>query len=392
MATVTQAVERARNDGRLPPTGVVSIVALNNRFSPNPRGSVRALLDKMFDGADKLAWAVILCRFKGEPADPARESPVARFYRDAFTPRAGGLVEYWRDASLGKVDISGSRVFGWIEVDLQRSKANVGSGATRSTLVDAAVTAAKRDGLDPVTGFFSQISVYIENWSVDGVPLGLDWSDPTWGQYWIDGSTDSRGKVTLTPPHDGNITAHEMGHGFGMNHDIGADLVTEYLDPCCILSQNNPFVKQPWMVNFGPALCLSHLVQKGWMYPRRLYVDDGGWMSGGISLPLASLGDPSARANLGIKLTFKRDQKAWDYFVEYVKPIDWNRGLRNAFVFIRRLAPYGSGQTPAHLGSIQVPAAMGTTAEFVETSGNVKFTVERLNEDGRILRVGALKL
>ena len=144
-----------------------------------------------------------------------------------------------------------------------------------------------------------------------------------------------------------------MGHGFGMNHDIGADLVTEYQDPCCILSQNNPFVKQPWMVNFGPALCLSHLVQKGWMYQRRLYVDDGGWMSGGISLPLASLEDPSARANLGIKLTFTRDQKAWDYFVEYVKPTDWNRGLVNAFVFIRRLAPYGLGQTPAHLGSIE---------------------------------------
>lgn len=114
-------------------------------------------------------------------------------------------------------------------------------------------------------------------------------------------------------------------------------------------------------------------------------------MSGGISLPLASLEDPSARANLGIKLTFKRDQKAWDYFVEYVQPTDWNRGLGNAFVFIRRLAPFGSGQTPAHLGSIQVPA-MGTTAEFVEPSGNVKFTVDRFNQDGRILRIGAFKL
>ena len=127
----------------------------------------------MFDGAE-LAWAVILCRFKGEPADPQRENPVARLYRDAFTPRAGGLVEDWRDASLGKVDISGSKVFGWIQVDLPRSKANVGSGATRSTLVDAAIAAAKRDGLDPVTGFLSQISVYIENWSVNGVPPGLD--------------------------------------------------------------------------------------------------------------------------------------------------------------------------------------------------------------------------
>ena len=54
-----------------------------------------------------------------------------------------------------------------------------------------------------------------------------------WGPFWIDGSADGRGKVCLTPPFNGNITAHEMGHGFGMNHDVGPGLTTasDYADP-----------------------------------------------------------------------------------------------------------------------------------------------------------------
>lgn len=301
MATLMQAVERVRNDGQLPVTGQVSLRDLHARFPPGQRGSLRSVQDQMFQGAAKKPWAIILCRFKNEPADPAREGPIEQFYRGAFTKGTGGLVEFWRDASLGKLDVSGSRVFGWIEVDLERSKANVGSGQNRSTLVDTAIAAARRDGHDPITGFHSQLSVYIENWSMSGAPPGADWSHPTWGQFWIDGSADGRGKVSLTPPHTGNIVAHEMGHSFGMDHDLGADLVGHYMDPCCIMSQNNAFIQQPWNVAFGPAICTSHLSLHGWMYPRRLYVDAGGWMNepDGISLPLATLTDPAARATSG---------------------------------------------------------------------------------------------
>jgi hypothetical protein len=395
MATFLQAVERARNDGELPVTGAVSLRDLDRRYDPLPHGSGRALIDKMYRKAAKVPWAVILCRFKGEAADPAREGPVERLYHEAFRSRTGGLVEYWRDVSLGKVDVSASRVFGWVEVDIPRNKANTGSGTTRSTLVDAAIRAVRLAGDDPLTGYHSQLSVYIENWSINGVPPGLDWSDPVWGKYWIDGSADGRGKVSLTPPHNGNITAHEMGHSFGMGHDLGPNLIAEYQDPCCVMSQQNAFTHPTWNVAFGPAVCLPHLVQRGWMYPRRLYVDGGNWMTlpDGISLPLAALNDPSARANLGIKLSFARGPgTAWDYYLQYVTPTDWNRGLGNSFVFIRRMAPYGNAQTPAHLGTIEVPATTGVTNQFVEPSGNVRFTVERFDSQARILRVGAVRL
>ena len=44
--------------------------------------------------AAKLPWAVILCRFKGSPADFSLEGPIEKFYRGAFAPGPGSLIEY----------------------------------------------------------------------------------------------------------------------------------------------------------------------------------------------------------------------------------------------------------------------------------------------------------
>jgi hypothetical protein len=186
-----------------------------------------------------------------------------------------------------------------------------------------------------------------------------------------------------------------MGHGFGMNHDVGGspNLDTDYADPCCIMSQNNPFTHPIWQRNFGPSLCLPHLMQRDWMYKRRVYYDAGEWLSKpeGITLPLTPIINPIARANLGIKLAYRQGDKTWDYYLEYVRPTEWNRGIGQDFLFIRRMAPKYGG-TPAILGAIAVPSALGVTADFVETTGNVRFQVERFDAKGQILKVSAKKL
>ncbi len=185
-----------------------------------------------------------------------------------------------------------------------------------------------------------------------------------------------------------------MGHVFGMNHDLDADLMTDYRDPSCIMSQNGPFPHPTWNRNFGPALCLPHLMQTGWMYNRRVFVDDGDWMSrpDGITLPLAPISRPGARANLGIKLAFRRGDDSWDYYLEYMVPTEWNRGVPGApYLLIRRMAPKYGG-TPAYLGFVQAPTVVGQSAEKVEPSGNVQFRVEMTSLEGPILKVTARKL
>lgn len=383
MPTVRQAIERGRGAG-LVPGGGATLDHLRRTLGTGP--SVRALVARL-STPQRLPWAVLLCRFKGEASVPATD----QFYRELFSPIHAGMYDYWRDVSLGAIDLAGTQVFGPIELDLERKDAGIGSGHGRRQSIDAAIAAAQRDGLDPVTGFFKQLVVLHHNWSIDDVPAGLDWSDPTYGQYWIDGSADSDGRVCLTPPHDGGISAHEMGHGFGMQHDVGADLTTHYADPCCILSQNGAFTHPRWQRAFGPALCLPHLMQQGWMYEHRVHIDDGGWATRpqGITLPLAPTSRPGAQANLGIKLPFVRGDATWDYYLEYVTPTDWNRGVPGApYLFIRRMGTTDVGTTPIYLGAV----AIGQATEFLEPSGNVLFTAEQTNLPGPILRVTARRL
>jgi len=391
MATLRRAVERARQNGLIPPNGAISVVSLLRQFRPVPKGSVKALLSAMFTSTSKpMPWAVILCRFKGEAPNPEVENPIEKLYRGIFTPGTGGLVEFWRDASLGAIAITGSKVFGWLELDITRANAGIGSGATRSTFVDAAIRAATRTNPDALKGFFSQIAVLTHNWSKDGAPPGADWRTKVWSPFWIDGSADGRGKVTLTPPHNGNITAHEMGHGFGMQHDVSADFQTHYADPCCIMSQQHSFFDPVWGVNFGPAVCVPHLMQQNWMYAQRVFQDGGAWVSKGITVMLAPVDEPGSRANLAMKLPFQTGATKWDYYIQYIRPTDWNQGLGEPFIFIRRLGPGKDvGPTPAILGSISVPAMVGTRAQFVEPSGNILFEVERLDPYGRIVQVHA---
>jgi hypothetical protein len=402
MPTMMQIVERLRERGQAPASGPVSLRALSHQRGSTPRGCLRPLIDHVVrEIAVRKRWAVILCRYKGEAPDTAREQPIEAFYRRAFTPGTGGMIEYWRDVSLGMVDVSDSQVFGWVELEIPRSKAGTGEGTTRGKTVDYAINAVRAAGADPTTGFHSQMAIIAHNWSIDGVPAGSpDWGNPNdpllpYYKYWIDGSTDGRGKVTLTPPHDGNIMAHEMGHGFGMHHDVGDDLTTHYADPCCIMSQQNAFVAPGWNVNFGPALCLPHLVKRTWMFQRRLYTTDDSWMSApeGISVPLAPLTDPGAHANLGAQLPF-RDQagQTWNYYLELVTPVRWNRGLPAASLFIRRTAAIQDiGETPIILGSIRVPEMADVPASFREPHGDVLFTVKRFGNDGRRVMVTARK-
>jgi hypothetical protein len=394
MATLRQAVERARANKLIPQSGTISITSLVRQFHPNPKGSVKNLISVMLaTGAKQMPWAVILCRFKGQAPNPAVEAPIERFYRGIFTPGTAGLVEYWRDASLGTISITGSKVFGWVELDLERAKAGIGSGTTRSTTVDAAIRAVTLHDPNALKGFFSQIAVLTTNWAKDGAPPGADWRTQEWNPFWIDGSADGRGKVTLTPPHDGNITAHEMGHGFGMQHDVSADFQTHYADPCCIMSQQHAFFDPVWNANFGPAVCVPHLIQRNWMYANRVFQDGGDWVSNGIAGRLAPVDEPGSNANLAMKLAFtKNSTTSWDYYIQYVRPTNWNQGLFTPTVFIRRIGPGKDiGPTPAILGSISVPGTVGEKTDFVEPSGNIRFQVERLDPEGHIVQVHAAR-
>lgn len=394
MATLRQAIEANRERGILPRTPGVSVIDLHRRFQPSPRGSTRALIRKMFEAISaKKPWAIILCRFKGAMPHPS-EPDVEALFRRMFAPGSGGLVEYWRDVSLGNIDITGSKIFDWIEVDISRHHAgghpgSIPPGPGRLGLTNAAIRAVLAKDPHALDGFHSQISVYNENWSSDVVPIDQQFQG---SPFWIDGSAAGI-KVNLTPPHAADITAHEMAHGFGLQHDVNADATKYYDDPCCILSLRPLFARDGWTSMFGPAVCLPHLVQNGWMYQQRMFTDNGNWLAAraGITLRLAQISDPGANAHLGAKLAMSRGADQWDYYLEYARPTAWNRGLDDDYVFIRRIRPSKDGPTAAILGKIAVPTR-GGTARFVEPTGQVLFEAWRADAGGRTVDVLAWRL
>src|SRR5687767_11387754 len=66
-------------------------------------------------------WAVVLCNFSNNQAQPNTLSYYERMYTDAGVGE-GNLVEYWRDISYGNTSLSGSRVTGWHTVPHTRDE------------------------------------------------------------------------------------------------------------------------------------------------------------------------------------------------------------------------------------------------------------------------------
>ncbi|RYF28843.1 MAG: hypothetical protein EOO23_07275 [Comamonadaceae bacterium] len=328
---------------------------------------------------------MMLCRFKGLSGDSAIE----KLFKEMFTPGSGGMLEYWHDISLGAVDIDASRVFGWIELDLERKDAAL----RRDKLIDAAIAATQKAGFDPITGFHKQIAVFTHNFSKDGAPAGADWQDPAWAPFWLDGSADANGRVSAPPhAHSGTFVGHEMGHGFGYEHDLGADLATQYSDRDCIMSAMNvnAFTHPKWNVEFGPTMSFPQLATKNWTLPRRVHTVAKNWMSASTvtTFTLAPMSDQKINASIGAILPSDASAGAWDYYLEYQRPIGWNRGLTSARLVIRRR----SGNTGAYLGQVIVPGTVGGKASWSEPSGKVRFEVEKVRTDDRVIKVAVTKV
>ena len=62
-------------------------------------------------------WAVILCKFTDGNDEPF---PI-QYYNDLFTTNDAGsrwnMVRYFHDYSHGKLDLTGTKVFGWFQLD-----------------------------------------------------------------------------------------------------------------------------------------------------------------------------------------------------------------------------------------------------------------------------------
>ena len=160
-------------------------------------------------------WAIVLARYADKPKVPRQPD----FYEDLFTRGGtGGVVDYWREVTFGNLDLTGSRVFGWLTMAHDSTElAGLTFPGSRSTLVQWGRDAAAAAGID-LTPFRNVLVVHNEG--VDHGAAGngvlIVHSDPQLCEF--------------------GFICHEMGHGHGLPHSFSANGDFEYGDSWDIMS------------------------------------------------------------------------------------------------------------------------------------------------------------
>ncbi len=200
--------------------------------------------------------AILLCRFSDSPT--AEPNP-SGYYEDLVTRGSGGLNDYWIAASLGAINLDGSRVFGWKTFDLTR----------------AAFLAAHPGRWDKIKGAIDRFPEMSEAEYTCVVAL-----------YAVDVTDGGSQGGVLGGPGDGNVTflAHELGHIFGLEHSFDRSerqaetwsQPGEYFDRHDMMSAMN--VDSDAGHRFsprGPLLNAPNIDRMGWLPAQRVWQPAG---------------------------------------------------------------------------------------------------------------------
>jgi hypothetical protein len=160
-------------------------------------------------------WALILCRFSNVLAPDVPNTYYENFISESGAG-TGGMFDYWRDISSGTIDLTGSIVKGWYEMDLAFPYA---WDVDRETIINEAKQLAAQDGVDlsPYYGILAAINANIGDGN-DGfhnvvVGIGGSWGDAHWKQCYkcqglfYAGSGTQVGHCPATGTHDGSASS-----------------------------------------------------------------------------------------------------------------------------------------------------------------------------------------
>ena len=178
--------------------------------------NVSAAADVDLRTPDRVRWATVLCRFADTETLPHPKS----YYEDVMSTEAPGLQHYWNDVSYGRITFESSPTYGWYT--LPRGKAYYNKNepweVPERALADCLRQADRRLDMRQFFGLNLWFSGALANrgWGVRRT-------------YDFDGRRKTYGVTIMSEPatwtNDSStpqgILAHEMGHGFGLQHTAG---------------------------------------------------------------------------------------------------------------------------------------------------------------------------
>jgi hypothetical protein len=273
-------------------------------------------------------WAVILVRFQ-DNKDPL---PSMSIYNDLFTSAGKGkqnMVDCFHDMSHGKLDLSGTKIFGWYTLPYNKAD-YVGNAAPakgqldRNGLRDEAKSLATAAGVD-LTQFAGVVVSGLGAVDLCG---------------WVGGMAALCDSYSLSP----SLLGQEMGHGYGLDHARMQGSTDDYRDPWDVMSTG----AYPWMeadntefTKVGPGLNAWNMRGRGWLDEARIWTSSSQAFSGSVQLrPLHRTDLPGfLAAQLG------------DYLVEFRVPQRWDAAIGDACVLVHRFEDNHSYLMPATNGS-----------------------------------------
>jgi hypothetical protein len=310
-------------------------------------------------------FAVLLCKFGDSPTTEPHPSG---YYEDLVAQGKGGLGDYWPDASLGNIDLEGSKVFGWKVLDVKRDDF-VNAHPSRREKIDGAIAAFPASATSNVTGVIAVFNV-------------------------SPGDSAAAGNGVLCGPGDPSVTflGHETGHVFGLEHsfdtssrkDAPWSAPGEYFDMHDVMSAMNVYDRggQPFSP-LGPLLAAPNLDRMGWLDPTRVWTPSGTNSSSVDEFDLVSLGHREIPGYLAARIG--------GLYVEFRTQDGWDAAIPRAAVLIHTLrdpnAIVLSSDPANYVNDWQPGQTYGPSALVLALRGGTQIRVDSFDLEAKKARI-----
>jgi hypothetical protein len=285
------------------------------------------------------------------------------------------MVDFFRDMSHGRLDVSGSQIFGWFTLTQNRS-VFAGNVATpppgqfnRNGLFNLCQQAAQNNLGSPTNTLNVPLNTF------DGVVVSMIGNVDLWGgpPGVMNAFCDT---LSLSPSPLGQ----EMGHGYGLDHARQDGSDADYLDPWDVMSVYDSALMAPhdeWGT-IGPALNAQCMRSRGWLDESRVWTPSSGAFDSVIQLR------PLHRRDLTGLLAA---ELPGGYLVEYRAKERWDAKFDHSAVFVHTFADNHSYVMRGVAGNFDLAAGdsfqVGTEAPglLAVFTGFTKMEVVSINDD-----------